>query len=85
LTLDFPEEYQEKEKINWFKVYYWISGCLTFLISWGYAVAAWGFFLGLAFGWLPAILLAFIVPILILIALPFVIIGVFLILIFSRF
>ena len=42
-----------------------IVGCLvggvTFLGCWAYAIATYGWFLGLAFGWIPAAIIAYIV------------------------
>lgn len=31
-----------------------ITGGIVFLGCWVYAIATWGWFLGLAFGWIPA-------------------------------
>lgn len=33
---------------------------VSFLSGWIYAISSWGFFLGVAFGWLPAALVAII-------------------------
>lgn len=33
-----------------FRVTYWIA----FLATWAYAIATWGFLLGVGFGWIPA-------------------------------
>ncbi len=39
---------------------YWIGACvvgvITFFSIWFYAFASWGFLIGLAIGWLPAII-----------------------------
>lgn len=35
-----------------------IIGKIIFFISWGYAILAFGFFLGLALGWIPAFFFA---------------------------
>lgn len=31
-----------------------LIGAPAFLLGWGYAIASWGWFLGIAFGWFPA-------------------------------
>lgn len=38
----------------------WIVGFLTFLGIWIYSFIAWGFLIGLAIGWLPALIGGFI-------------------------
>ncbi|MAZ30207.1 hypothetical protein CL655_02890 [bacterium] len=43
-----------------YKVGCWITGVLVFLGSWIYAIATYGWFLGIAFGWFPAMIIAFI-------------------------
>ena len=45
----------------WLGVHGVISG-IIFLACWVYAIAAYGWFLGLAFGWIPALLIAAIWP-----------------------
>jgi hypothetical protein len=37
-----------------------ILSSIAFLVGWGYAVYAYGFFLGLGLGWLPAFFIAII-------------------------
>jgi hypothetical protein len=39
---------------------FWIVGVIAFLASWIYAVAQYGFFLGVGLGWLPAAAIGFI-------------------------
>ena len=34
----------------------WIVGVLSFICIWIYALASWGFLLGLMFGWIPALI-----------------------------
>lgn len=41
-----------------------ITGVLTFIIVWIYALMSWGFLLGLVFGWIPALIAAFIAAVL---------------------
>lgn len=38
-----------------------IVGICTFFYGWWYAIAHWGWFLGVAFGWIPAGIIAVIV------------------------
>ncbi len=42
----------------------YITGAITFLVIWIYSFFAWGFLIGLAIGWLPAIIGAFILGLL---------------------
>lgn len=35
-----------------------ITALVTFVSCWWYAVASWGFLIGVAFGWIPAIIIA---------------------------
>ena len=44
-----------------YKIGYWITSVLTFFICWIYAIASYGFFLGLGLGWIPSIVIAVIV------------------------
>ena len=41
-----------------------IVGGLTFFGCWLYAIQSWGWFLGIAFGWLPSAIIAVIVGVL---------------------
>jgi hypothetical protein len=34
----------------------WITGVIAFIVIWIYALASWGFLLGLMFGWIPALI-----------------------------
>ncbi len=34
----------------------WIVGALSFIGIWIYALASWGFLIGLMFGWIPALI-----------------------------
>lgn len=34
----------------------WIVGVLSFLAIWIYALASWGFLIGLMIGWIPALI-----------------------------
>ena len=38
-----------------------IVGVIVFLIGWVYAIGAFGFFIGLGLGWIPALVIAWIV------------------------
>jgi len=53
----------------------YLTGILTFIAVWIYAIAQWGFLLGIAFGWLPAIISAFLAGLLWPLALVLLIIG----------
>ena len=41
-----------------------LLGLVTFVACWAYAIITWGWFLGLAFGWIPAGIIAYIVSML---------------------
>jgi hypothetical protein len=41
-----------------------IIGGIVFIISWLYAIASYGFFLGVGVGWAPSLMIAFIAGIL---------------------
>ncbi|OWK26669.1 MAG: hypothetical protein US76_01470 [Parcubacteria group bacterium GW2011_GWA2_38_13b] len=45
---------------NWYIIGAWITGVIAFFVIWIYSFFAWGFLIGLAIGWLPAIIGAFI-------------------------
>ncbi|MBP9864213.1 hypothetical protein KBC54_02065 [Patescibacteria group bacterium] len=34
----------------------WITGVLSFVVIWIYALVSWGFLFGLMFGWIPALI-----------------------------
>jgi hypothetical protein len=42
----------------------WTMGIIAFLIIWIYAIISWGFLVGLAIGWLPALIGGFIAALL---------------------
>ena len=46
-----------------------IIGVIVFLVGWYYAIASFGFFLGVGLGWIPALFIAWIID--------FVVIAVF--------
>lgn len=46
---------------NWYWAGGWVCGGLTFFGCWIYAIATWGFLLGVAFGWIPAAIIAVII------------------------
>ena len=37
----------------------WITGILAFIASWIYAIACYGFFLGVGLGWIPALCIGY--------------------------
>jgi len=41
-----------------------ITGGIVFIISWLYAIASYGFFIGVGLGWIPSLMIAFIAGIL---------------------
>ena len=41
---------------NWYGLGAVITGGLTFVIVWLYAMGAWGVLIGLMFGWIPAVI-----------------------------
>ncbi len=41
---------------NWYKIGAIITGVISFFVIWIYSFFAWGFLIGLAIGWLPAII-----------------------------
>ena len=43
---------------NWYTIGVTIVGFLVFLGVWGYAIMSWGFLIGIAFGWFPAMIVA---------------------------
>lgn len=47
-----------------FRVFGFVVGLGTFLGCWGYAISSWGWFLGLAFGWVPSVIIAIIAVVL---------------------
>jgi hypothetical protein len=55
----------------------WIVGVLSFIAIWIYALASWGFLIGLMFGWIPAliggVILGYIWPLVVLAAIGIII------------
>lgn len=47
-----------------FGIVHRIVSALTFLSCWGYAIALWGWFIGIGLGWIPALVIATIVALL---------------------
>ena len=42
------------EMSNWYVVGAWTTGIIVFIGVWIYAIASWGFLIGIALGWFPA-------------------------------
>lgn len=54
---------EEKKDAILLIIYYlgvWIFGFIIFIGVWIYAIMTWGFLLGIALGWIPAIIAAYI-------------------------
>lgn len=49
---------------NWYPAGAWLFGGIAFIAGWIYAIAAYGFFLGVGLGWFPAAILAVLVGLL---------------------
>lgn len=47
-----------------YRVGAWITGVITFFGSWIYAMASYGFFLGVGLGWIPSLVIAFLAALL---------------------
>ena len=43
---------------EWYSIGFVITGLITFLGSWIYCIATYGFLLGVGLGWLPSIIVA---------------------------
>jgi hypothetical protein len=60
-----------------YRVGVWIVGVLSFIAIWIYALASWGFLIGLMFGWIPAliggVILGYIWPLVVLAAIGIII------------
>lgn len=58
---------------NYYKIGFWITAVITFIVCWIYAIASWGFLLGVGLGWIPSLFIAviagFIWPLLVLVLL----------------
>ena len=37
---------------------FWITSVISFTVSWLYAIATYGFFLGVGLGWIPSLVIA---------------------------
>lgn len=44
-----------------YKIWALVFGSITFLATWVYAFTVWGFLIGLAIGWLPALVAGIII------------------------
>lgn len=65
------------ESDSWYMIGAIITGGIAFFVLWIYAFFAWGFLIGLAIGWLPAIIGAFIIGLLWpLVVLALIVIGI---------
>ena len=53
-----------EDKLDPYWIGAWITGGLTFVGCWIYAIAEWGWFLGIAFGWIPSAIIGVIVGVL---------------------
>lgn len=40
--------------VGGYRIGFWVTWVLVFLGAWAYAIATYGWFLGLALGWIPA-------------------------------
>ena len=49
------------DEYGWYQIGFAIVGFIAFICVWIYAIASWGFLLGVAFGWFPAMIVAVIV------------------------
>jgi len=47
-----------EEDNRWYWIGYYITGVLIFIGTWIYAIASYGFLIGVAFGWFPAAIVA---------------------------
>ncbi len=43
---------------NYYGIGFWISSVITFFVCWIYAIASWGFLLGVGLGWIPSLFIA---------------------------
>jgi len=60
-----------------------LTGLGTFFYGWWYAIAHWGWFLGLGLGWIPAAFISLIIGTLVTFLWGVAVLGVFMIIIFS--
>lgn len=61
-----------------------IAATITFVGCWIYAVTAWGWFLGLAFGWIPAAIISVMAGFLTAMVWPIVVVGSVVLVLFSH-
>jgi len=45
--------------MNWYETGFGITFFIAFIIGWIYAMSQYGLFLGLALGWIPALMIGF--------------------------
>ncbi len=68
---EFEEKQAKEDKIEikknktdidgeYYWIGFWITGIITFIGSWIYAIAHYGFFLGVGLGWLPSLIITLI-------------------------
>jgi hypothetical protein len=66
-------------KKNYYLIGFWTTSVIAFIVCWIYAIASWGFLLGVGLGWIPSLFISliagFIWPLLALL----IIIGLFII------
>lgn len=43
---------------NYYKIGFWITAVISFIACWIYAIASWGFLLGVGLGWIPSLFIA---------------------------
>ena len=58
---EFSSKMEQHGYNQGFVITFLLIGLICFIISWIYAISIWGFFLGVAFGWIPAALCAIII------------------------
>jgi hypothetical protein len=57
-TEDFSFRGVTSEKKNYYKIGFWITAVITFIVCWIYAIGSWGFLLGVGLGWIPSLFIA---------------------------
>ena len=58
--MEDTKQIKEKEGESNYWIWAFLTGVLVFVGVWIYAMSEWGFLLGIVFGWIPAIIAAFI-------------------------
>jgi hypothetical protein len=48
-----------KQSSNGYEIGMFLTGFVFFFIGWIYCISAYGFFIGVIFGWIPALIIAF--------------------------